>query len=326
MPGTPRMNDCLDFTADPAVTRPPADADLPPALRRLAVRLKSLDLNQMPRVSPLAAKLAALDLDRLGDARAFCRMVEQEPVVAARLIGLSNSVAYGIPGRKCESIAQSVARIGLEPAARIAFGMLCGKAVNRNLAPNWREFLWLRAVAVTQGATLIAGMVCPERKAGAQLAGLIYDIGLMTLEGLQPGTLDTLVETATARGTTLGAVEHTLLGRARDAVATTLLKLWSVPDEIAGAVTDRDPGLMEPNSLAAILCLADACARSQAVLGMVYGDETPPFPLEVIASEQISARALALCPGVATQPEALAEQIGRLVARQRATARELAAA
>lgn len=315
---------------DKVAASPPAQnadgEDLSPWQRRLAERLKALELNQMPRVSPLAGKLATLKPDDMDDARAVCGLLEQEPVVVARLVGLANSAAYGVPGRTFNTLEQAVSRLGLEPSVRVAFGIVCGKAVNKTLSPGWREFLWLHALTVAQAATLIATKVQPAKRAEAQFAGLIYDIGVMTIEGLVPGTLDLLVGTAQARNTTLAQVQTIMLGKAQRAVTPALLKLWSVPEEIATAVAERDLAEMEPNSLPAILYVADALARSQPVLGAIYGDDEPPFPMDTIASASASPRVLAMCPAIANMAGPLSESISRAVARQRDAVRELAAA
>jgi HD-like signal output (HDOD) protein len=310
-----------DASADPD-----GDVDLSPWQRRLAERLKALELHQMPQVSPVAAKLAALNPSEVSDERAVCGLLKQEPVVVARLVGLANSAAYGVRGRTFNTVEQAVSRLGLEPSVRIAFGITCGKAVNKALSPGWREFLWLHALTVAQAATLIATKVQPSKRAEAQFAGLIYDIGVMTIEGLVPGTLDLLVDTAQARNSTLAQMQTIMLGKAQRAVTPALLKLWSVPEEIANAVAERNPSDMEPDSLPAILYVADALARSHAVLAAIYGDEEPPFPMETIATASVGARVLALCPAIAKMADPLSESVGRAVARQRDAAKEFAAA
>lgn len=313
----------------PAAPLPAArssELDLSPWLRRLAERLETLDLSQLPRISPVAAKLATLTANEIGDERALCGLLKQEPVVVARLVGLSNSVTYGVRGRTFNTLEQAVSRIGLDPAVRIAFGIVCGKSVNKALSPGWREFLWLHALTVAQAATLIAAKVQPGKRAEAQFAGLIYDIGVMTIEGLVPGTLDLLIRTAQARNSSLGQMETIMLGKAQRAVSTALLKLWSVPDEVAAAVAERNPAEMEPNSLPAILHVADALARSRPVLTTVYGGDEPPFPLDTVATASVGARVLALCPAIAASVDSLSDSIGRAVARQRDAAREFAAA
>lgn len=313
-------------SAAPSSAAQTMDAALSPWQRRLAQRIETLDLGQLPRVSPVAAKLAALNPREVEDERAMCSLLKQEPVVVARLVGLANSAAYGVHGRTFSTIEQAVARLGLEPSVRIAFGIVCGKAVNKGLSPGWREFLWLHALTVSQAAGLVASKVQPGKTAEAQFAGLIYDIGLMIIEGLVPGTLDLLVGTAQARNSTLAQMQTIMLDKAQRAVTPTVLKLWSVPGEIASAVAERDLAEMEPNSLPAILYVADALARSQPVLGAIYGDDEPPFPMDTIASASASPRVLAMCPAIANMAGPLSESVSRAVARQRDAVRELAAA
>ncbi|MBC7778680.1 MAG: HDOD domain-containing protein [Proteobacteria bacterium] len=320
------MDDSLDFTATaaPAKAAPPVPASAPPEasgpLGKLSARLETLDLSALPRVSPVASRLAALDPSQLDSIKEFCAIIEQEPICVARLIGLANSVAFGVAGRKFISLDQAVQRIGLERAAQTAFGMLCGQALNKGLSSQWREFLWLHAMAVAHGASLIATKVAPHERANAYLCGMIYDIGTLVIECLQSGTLDLLLQTANARGLKLGEVENVMLGKARRAVSKALLRKWSLPDEIVLAVAERDPDLMERDSLSAILALADEIARSGVVLGAVYSEVQSPFALDSVVLEDLSARSVSLISLDAEEIGAIGERLSTQVVALRATA------
>ncbi len=325
------MDDSLDFTATatataPAPARAPAAPPPPPnsPLSRLQARLETLDLTGLPRVSPVASKLAALNPADLDSTREFCQLIEQEPICVARLIGLANSVAFGVPGKKFNSLDAAVARIGLERSGQIAFGMLCGQALNKGLSKAWCEFLWMHAMAVAHGASLIANKVAPQERANAYLAGMIYDIGTLVIECLQPGTLDVLLETAETRELKLGEVENVMLGKARRAVSTALLEKWSLPDEIIVAVAERDPEALEPDSLPAILAVADDLARTSAVLGAVYADVESPLPLGSVMLEEISPRRAGLVSLDEDALMTLAERLSGQVLAMRATAQTFA--
>jgi len=317
------MDDSLDFTATPQAAPPPVPP--PPAasggaLGKLSERLDALDLNALPRISPVASKLAALNPSEMESTREFCAIIEQEPICVARLIGLANSVAFGIPGKKFNALDQAVTRIGLERAAQTAFGMLCGQALNNGLSPQWREFLWLHAMAVAHGASMLAVKAAPAERANAYLAGMIYDIGTLVIECLQAGTLDLLLETAIARDMKLGEVEHVMLGKARRAVSTALLRKWSLPDEITAAVAERDFDCIEPDSLSAILAVADELARSEVVMGAVYRDVDAPFPLYAVMLEGVSKRTASLLSIDADVIESVGERLANQVVALRATA------
>lgn len=316
------MDNSLDFTTPAPVAAPPPAASAPEsgALGKLSRRLDALDLSSLPRVSPVASKLAALDPSELDSVKAFCAIIEQEPICVARLIGLANSVAFGIPGKKFNALDQAVTRIGLERAAQTAFGMLCGQALNKGLSSQWREFLWLHAMAVAHGASMLAIKVAPQERANAYLAGMIYDFGTLVIECLQSGTLDILMETAVARNMKLGQVEAVMLGKARRVVSNALLKKWSLPEDIIAAVAERDFDNIEPGSLSAILAVADELARSEAVMSAVYADVEPPFPLAPVMLERVSPRTASLLSIDADMLETIGERLSSQVAMMRATA------
>ncbi|MCA3105795.1 MAG: HDOD domain-containing protein [Rhodocyclaceae bacterium] len=323
------MEDSLDFTVKPQAAPPPPPP--PPAaaggtMSKLSERLDSLDLTALPRISPVASKLAALKPSELESTKVFCAIIEQEPICVARLIGLANSVAFGIPGKKFNALDQAVNRIGLERAAQTAFGMLCGQALNKGLSPQWRDFLWMHAMAVAYGASMLATKVAPAERANAYLAGMIYDIGTLVIECLRPGTLDLLLETAVAREMKLGQVEQVMLGKARRAVSTALLRKWSLPDEITGAVAEREVDVIEPDSLSAILAVADELARSEVVMSAVYADTAAPFPLEAVMLDCVSDRTASLLSIDADVIETIGERLSNQVVALRATAESFSSA
>jgi HD-like signal output (HDOD) protein len=175
-------------------------------------------------------------------------------------------------------------------------------------------------MAVANGASMLANKVAPAERANAYLGGMIYDIGTLVIECLQSGTLDLLLETAVARDMKLGQVEHVMLGKARRAVSTALLRKWSLPDEIIAAVAEREIDLIEPDSLSAILAVADELARSEVVMAAVYSDEKPPFPLDAIMLECVSERTASLLSLDADVIETIGERLSNQVLALRATA------
>ncbi|MCA3105794.1 MAG: HDOD domain-containing protein [bacterium] len=250
-------------------------------LETLQHQAESFDPARLPRLSPLAARLSGMDVNDIGSAREFCRLIEHEPALVARLIGLANSVAFGVPGRSFNTLEQALTRIGLHQSAQICFALLCNQAMGTALAPRWRSVLWVHALCTAATANKLAREIEICDANDAYLGGLIYDIGLMALETVRPGTLDAIAATAEAEERPMRDVEDERVGAARDHLARTLLSNWSMPARIIDAVSCRTLSVMAQDSMPAILWCADQMARSRNLVEGIYLDEAPPLPLHI---------------------------------------------
>lgn len=250
-------------------------------------RVESFDPTRLPRLSPLAARLSGMNVSEIGSAREFCHLIEHEPVLVARLIGLANSVAFGVPGKRFNTLDQALMRIGLHQSAQICFALLCSQAIGDTVAPRWRSALWVHALCTAASANKIARELDTCDPNDAYLGGLIYDIGLMALECVQKGTLDALAATAEAEGRPMREVEDERAGDARDRLARTLLSSWSIPVPIIEAVSRRALSSMDQDSMPAVLWCADHMARSRKLVEGIYLDEEPPLPLQICTQDEL---------------------------------------
>jgi len=255
--------------------------------RSLPHQVESFDPARLPRLSPLAARLSGMNVGDLGSAREFSRLIEHEPVLVARLIGLANSVAFGVPGQRFNTLELALMRVGLYQSAQICFALLCSQAMGGKIAPRWRSALWVHALCTAASAHKIARELGTCDPNDAYLGGLIYDIGLMALECIQPNTLDALANAAQAEERPLRDVEDDRVGCARDKVTRTLLENWSLPAPIIAAVTSRTLGSMDQNSMGAILWCADRMARSRVLVEAIYADEEPPLPISLCSDQKL---------------------------------------
>lgn len=297
-----------DRSGDPAIERQ--------LFENLQHRVESFDPARLPRLSPLAARLSGMNVSEIGSAREFCRLIEHEPVLVARLIGLANSVAFGVPGKRFNTLEQALMRIGLHQSAQICFALLCNQAIGTSVAPRWRNALWVHALCTAASANKIARELETCDPNDAYLGGLIYDIGLMALECVQQGTLDAIAARAEAEGRPLREVEDELAGESRDRLARTLLSGWSMPGPIIEAVSRRALGAMDQDSMPAVLWCADHMARSRKLVEGIYLDEEPPLPLEICTEEALPDAfysACSLAPAEAVKIEArVASQVQAL--------------
>jgi HD-like signal output (HDOD) protein len=283
----------MAFSASPVVASAvaagaTADASVDEQLfSSLSHSVDAFDPSRLPRLSPLAGRLASMNVSEISSAREFSRMIEHEPALVARLIGLANSVAFGVPGRRFNTLEQALMRIGLHQSAQICFALLCNQSMGKTLSVRWRGALWVHALSTAASAHKIARELESCDPNDAYLGGLIYDIGLMALECVQPQMLDALEAAATAEQRTLRDVEDERVGNARDRMARKLLLNWSMPNTIIEAVCTRSLSRMDQDSMPAVLWCADRMARSRSLVAAIYGEEAPPLALDICSEEAL---------------------------------------
>ncbi|MEM9417558.1 MAG: HDOD domain-containing protein, partial [Planctomycetota bacterium] len=120
------------------------------------------------------------------EAREITEIVERDPAMSARVLGVVNS-AGNRRLNEITSIERAVLQLG--PTQVRTLGLAMGLQVlaeQMKLSPEMIQGFWNASLRKAEAAHLAAQVVDPERKTSAYAAGLIADIGLPLLMGLDP--------------------------------------------------------------------------------------------------------------------------------------------
>ena len=173
-----RSNDDLDYAAFD--TLPAGDSSL--ALVNEITSLfksKSVTLPSLPEIALYIN--AALDKEDMSVKR-LAKIIQMDPVIAARLVQVANSALYG-GSENNDSIQNAVSKIGLEGVRAIVMGV-----VLRDLFMPNTEIV-IRSMARFYEHSIRIGVICyefakrirgfdPDR---AFLAGILHDIGIVPI-------------------------------------------------------------------------------------------------------------------------------------------------
>ncbi|MEK7812086.1 MAG: HDOD domain-containing protein, partial [Pseudomonadota bacterium] len=80
------------------------------------------NLDALPAMPAIAHKLLALPLDTEAGEAQMLRLIEQDPQLSARLLGLANAPVLGV-GRKINSIRDAAMLLGMKRMKSVAIGM-----------------------------------------------------------------------------------------------------------------------------------------------------------------------------------------------------------
>lgn len=141
------------------------------------------ELSEAPELAPFPTSvLSALELcdDPEAQPRDVVALVDHDPVIAARMLRLVNSSAFGLC-RTVEDLTEASNYLGLEALAETALAAAyAGQHQDSGfLSSSDAEYLWSRAMAHGLAARLVAEQDSELLPSRAFLAGLLESIGLL---------------------------------------------------------------------------------------------------------------------------------------------------
>ncbi len=191
---------------------------------------------------------------------AAARLVQAEPLLAARTVAIANSVAYNPSGREVTNVAAAVQRLGFR-----TLGALTASVVARQLASQIREpslrakadQLWQHSASVAALSQVIARRVSKVDADTAMFAGIVHEVGgfyLLSRAAEFPGLLDDCADEWIVHG-------EVAIGRA-------VLAKLDVPAPVTGAIEALWNGLraLPPETLGDTLLLANDLASVRSPL------------------------------------------------------------
>jgi HD-like signal output (HDOD) protein len=197
----------------------------------------------------LTLQRALLDGDCHVDTAA--RLVQAEPLLAARTVSIANSVAYNRAGNDVTNVRAAVQRVGFRTLGALAAAVIVRQLASEITDPALRaraDRLWEHSAHVAALAQVVARRVSRVDPETAMFAGIVHEVGgfyLLSRAGEYPGLLD---------GEPEEWIEHgeVALGRA------VLLRL-GVPAPVMGAIEALWNGMraLPPETLGDTLMLAN---------------------------------------------------------------------
>ncbi len=226
-------------------------------VQALAAEL-SLGAVDIPGFPSIVARVRHVLADESASADKVARVVGADPVLAARLLNLANSVALLGTARPATDLRTAVSRVGLN-AVRTTTHAHAMRILSQSEALRGLEkLLDVLARQTGQVASLcyvVAGKYSRVPPDVAMLAGLLHSCGRLYL----------LVRAGNHRGLFADANSFRIVERDWHlSVAVALLENWNVPEEIVHAIAESEDLSREPRgapNLTDVVMLAVAIAR-----------------------------------------------------------------
>jgi len=202
------------------------------------------------------------------------KAVALEPLIASKLLRLSNSVAYNPSGKTITDLKTAVSRLGFESVRTTSLAVAMDQIMKSKNLANFEQFAkmaWdhtLNVAAICRVLARRVGRINPDE---ALLTGMVHDIGIFYL-------LYRAADYDVYRNDEAAVLE--LIMGWHDSIGESLLHVLGLPDRIIEAIHDHESmrDVDNPCTLSDVLYFANLLAGGgnfEWMSGGVLSDENP---------------------------------------------------
>ena len=204
-------------------------------------------LNALPAIPRIAQKILSLKLITDEGERELLKLIEQDPMLSAKVIGLSNSPLFG-DAKKIMTVRDAAAVLGIKRIKMIAlsFAMMSSMVRGPSGLLNVQS-LWQHSLSVAMAMhTMARAMRSDSRPLDDEifLAGLLHDIGYLVLNHINPILSDKFHSRLVAEaGRPVEEIEAEMLEMNHCELGAELGRYWNLPEAIIAVLRyHHEPG------------------------------------------------------------------------------------
>lgn len=204
------------------------------------------ELKEIPPLSGSAREILKIIQDDDIDLSVFARVIEQDPALLARIIGLANSAYFG--SRGVNDVHRAIIDVlGFRTAKNIALGVVLGGIFSPGQcrAFDLPKFWFVSIVTATLARDCVSRLKLSSLNANdAYLSGMLNEIGLMALAYFHPDEMSQIL-TQAEKSSEESIVERemSVFGNNHYKISVQLLKYWHLPDIVTQIMQESDSNL-----------------------------------------------------------------------------------
>ena len=199
----------------------------------------------LPPLPATAQEILTCFGDEFIDARNVARVVEGDPGICAKLLGLSNSAYFGL-AEPVNDIFEAISRVlGVDTVRSLVLAMAIQQSFNSKKCPAFDvEGFWRSSLMTAECCKRIASADSSADDAERDLAysaGLCHNLGLMALTHIDPVRTEHVLEAykAPSNEDTLAALFEREFETNHKVMTAELARIWSLPEPMVTAYQYR---------------------------------------------------------------------------------------
>ena len=249
------------------------------ASKSLHHAIKNLD--GLPAIPSIAKKILSLKITTDEGERALLELIEKDPLILSKIIGLSNSPLFRT-GREILTLHDAAALLGSKRIKMTALSFAMMSSMTRKSGGLLNiDGLWKHSLSVTMTMDTLARYMPNDRRPPDDeiyLGGLLHDIGFMVLDFLDRQLSDKFhARLAAETERRIEEIEEEMLGMNHCELGAELARRWGLPEHIITMLRYHH----SPN---------DARAAGQPLVAMasLAGKLLPTFGITELMQEDVA--------------------------------------
>ncbi|MBB3169866.1 HDOD domain-containing protein [Simiduia aestuariiviva] len=241
----------------------------------LRVKERLEETLELPPLPDTAQRIIQLRVNPNADISDLAHIVETDPSLASQVVSWAASPYYSAPG-KIKSIHDAIVRVlGFDMVLNLSLGLSLGKTLSM---PQDGVFginrYWQQSVYMAAAMEGLVTAIPRDHRPGfgmAYLSGLVFNFGYLVMAEVFPPYFTKLCRSLEANPhVDHPQIEKHLLGVTRDHIASWLMELWNMPEEVVFALRYQNQPDCQ-GELAAYAKLLFVARRLLAQRGMPCG-------------------------------------------------------
>jgi putative nucleotidyltransferase with HDIG domain len=194
------------------------------------------DMSALVSPPDVYLKINDMIVENTASAGQFSEVIMRDPSLVARVLKLVNSSYYALP-TKIDTVSRAVAVIGMHELSSVVYSLCAVQSFSRisSRVTNMNTF-WRHGVYCGLTAKAIASRVNCLNTERLFVAGLLHDIGTLTINARFPEIAEATIFEAQGNEQTLVRAEQQALGFDHAYLGALMLESWHLPAATCDAI------------------------------------------------------------------------------------------
>lgn len=209
-------------------------------------------LESLPAMPKIAQKILSINLATDLGNEMLLKLIEKDPAISARIIGLANSPLFGT-SRKIMSASDAAAVLGIKRIKMVALSFAMISSMTRN-PPGLLNVthLWQHSMAVALAMDALSKAMPKEMRQPDEdvyLSGLLHDIGFLVLEYIDPELSNSFhARLAAEHQRQATEIEAEMLEVSHCELGALLARHWNLAETIVAVIRHHHAHDLPPNT------------------------------------------------------------------------------